>query len=406
MKIPFFLRKHHTVFTSIFTVTLLMIVVLLSAKLSAFFFEYRPSFPYHELLQNYSLPTWISAFAGFDGVHYLTIAERGYKSAGLIQAFFPVWPLTLSIGFQIGNTVLFGLLLNFILMVVLVYFLQKLVQAYYPNVKMHRFLLIFLIFPTSFFFFALYSETLFFLLIVGAFLAAHHKKWFLVCGLVMLASATRIVGIVLVPALLIELWSQSQPKPQLPKTLMASMRGFSFKNIFIFFKANLKEIFLICLGSLGLLSYMTYLQLTFGDAFLFKTVQSQWGHDRSDSLILYPQVVYRYLKIIFTSFEFTVGWWSVAQEMVVGLLAPFLPVFFIRKIRLSHLLFGFLVTIVPTLTGTFSSLPRYILIAFPMYISMSLFFEKRPRLFWIWIAISTAALILNTMLFVQGHWVA
>jgi len=390
--------KYPVLLKSIVLVTGARIFTFFVAMISGTLLAYKPSFPYWEMLQTYSLPHWVSAFAGFDGVHYITIAEHGYSYAGLIQAFFPVWPAILSLGALLGNTILFGLIANYLLLIALVYFLIRFVKASYPALDYNTFLLLFLVFPTAMFYFALYSEVLFMLLIITTFLAAHHKKWWLAAILTILASATRIVGIVLVPALLIELWMQSnQYKPLLK---------IRFKHITNFLQTNWKNILVICTGSLGLLSYMTYLHITFGDALLFKTVQSQWGHDRSDTLILYPQVMFRYLKIMLTSFEFTIGWWSVAQEFLVGFIAPFLPLMFFRRIRFSHLFFGFCVTIIPTLTGTFSSLPRYILVAFPIFLGLYCLLEKRPKLYWLWIVFSTLALICNTILFVQGYWVA
>ncbi len=392
------IRSYPILIKSIVLVTFARFLTFFLAMVSDFILPYRPSFPYAGLLENYSLPHWITAFAGFDGVHYLTIAENGYSFAGLVEAFFPVWPVSLHLAFKMGNTLGYGLLANFFLMIPLVYFLIHFIKSCYPKINVNRFLLLFLVFPTSMFFFAMYSETLFMLLIITTFLAAHHKKWWLAALLTIIASATRIVGVILVPALLIELWMQSNQNTALLK--------IRFTHVQKFVTSKWKEIVLICTGCLGLLAYMLYLQINFGDALLFKTVQSQWGHDRSDTIILYPQVIYRYIKIMLTSFEFTLGWWTVAQEMVVGLIAPFLPLLFFRKIRLSHLFFGFCVTIIPTLTGTFSSLPRYILVAFPIFLGLYYLLEKRPKLFWLWILFSTLALICNTILFVQGYWVA
>ena len=356
------------------------------------FLAYQPSFPYADTLaQNYQLPRWIYSFAGFDGVHYLTIVEKGYVGTGLIQAFFPVWPYLLRFGSLFGNTIVVGLIIQFFLTVGLFYVWQLFIKAIYPQVASKTAFFVLALWPTSLFFFALYSETLFLLLICSAFLAAHHKNWKVAVLVAAIASATRIVGVLLVPALMFEFWMQQE-------------KG-NLKTLPLFIKKHWQQLCFLSLGSLGLLAYMAYLYFQFGDPLLFKTVQSQWGHQRSDQLILYPQVVWRYAKSFLKSFKFELGWWTIAQEAVVGVVTPWLP-FVFKEIRLSHLLFGLSVTLVPTLTGTFSSLPRYILANFPIFIAVALLISKYPKSKFIWFALSTFILICNTILFIQGYWVA
>src|SRR6185369_6540698 len=79
---------------------------------------YAPTFPYFDIdLPQYSLPRWIYSWANFDGVHYLTIAQKGYIGTGLIQAFFPLLPYVLlrSLFLLSGghlNTLLTGLIIT------------------------------------------------------------------------------------------------------------------------------------------------------------------------------------------------------------------------------------------------------------------------------------------------------
>jgi len=387
------------------------------ASISPEFLPYQPSFSYPDALERYSLPKWIYSFAGFDGVHYLVIAERGYKSAGMIQAFFPVWPLILDFGHstisQLGikqlNTISWGLFLNGLILPILLFTWHTFVHAIYPELvspkKKWLPTLLLLSFPTSLFFFALYSEALFLTLVLGSFLAAHTKNWKLAIVLTIVASATRIVGVLLVPALLLEFWWQQQSLATKHFEWQAIKKSLHFRALFRFLVTNYKMILALALGSLGLLSYMTYLYLTFGDPLLFKTVQSTWGHQRSDSLILYPQVIFRYMKMFFVSFSFTVGWFTIIQEFLVGISLPWLPLLFYKKIRPSHLLFGSSVLLVPIATGTFSSLPRYALAAFSIFLVLLYILKDKPKLTAVWLSLSTFLLICNTILFIQGYWV-
>ena len=89
------------------------LLLLLLAVLAPGFFNYQPSFVAPESLSHYGLPAWLANWAGFDGVHYLSIAREGYKTIDLIQAFFPVYPLSiryLSLFFQ--NPLLSALIIS------------------------------------------------------------------------------------------------------------------------------------------------------------------------------------------------------------------------------------------------------------------------------------------------------
>jgi hypothetical protein len=388
------------------------------AAISPNFLPFQPSFSYPEMLETYSLPKWIHSFAGFDGVHYITIAERGYESAGMIQAFFPVWPLLLQAGHTIFsvigvpqlNTISWGVTLNFLLLPVLLYVWHQFVITIYPEFISAKYkwlpTAVLLAFPTSLFFFALYSETLFLTLILGTFLAAHTQNWKLAILLAIIASATRIVGVLLVPALLLEYWWQQQSLATQKFEWLAVKKSLQPAIIVHFLLSHYKMIATILLGSLGLLAYMTYLYIIFGDPLLFKTVQSDWGHERSDTLVMYPQVVVRYIRMLTTSFTLTVGWFTIVQEFLSGLFLPLSPLLLYKKIRPSHLFFGIAVLLIPISTGTFSSLLRYALASFPVFLVLLYLLKDKPKASTAWLAFSTFLLICNTILFIQGYWVA
>ncbi len=89
-------------------------ISLLLGYIAQFVLVYKPSFPYaYELLPKYGLPQWVYSWGNFDGVHYLTIIEKGYIGTGLIQAFFPLYPMVVRlVNSIIGNTLLSGLIVS------------------------------------------------------------------------------------------------------------------------------------------------------------------------------------------------------------------------------------------------------------------------------------------------------
>ena len=78
---------------------------------------------------------------------------------------------------------------------------------------------------------------------------------------------------------------------------------------------------------------------------------------------------------------------------------------FIKKINPSYLVFGFLSLFLPTLTGSFNSIPRYILVNFPIFISAAVFLSNKKALTLIFLTISMLLLCAETILFVRGYWV-
>lgn len=172
-------------------ISIISITVCVGIKL----FNYQPTFPYSaELLyryQNRFLTTW----AQFDGVHYLTIAENGYQGTGLIQAFFPLYPLLirwLSFGFL--NKIAIGIVISILSFLGALYFLYRLISLDEPKIVAVKSLMEVMLFPTAFFFIALYTESLFLLFVVTSFYAARKQKWWLAGFLGAIAGCNKLSG--------------------------------------------------------------------------------------------------------------------------------------------------------------------------------------------------------------------
>ncbi len=141
--------------------------------------------------------------------------------------------------------------------------------------------------------------------------------------------------------------------------------------------------------------------------FYFFHVQSEFGGGREEKLILLPQVFWRYLKILATVEQVNVRYYAYFQELVTAVIAFALLLASLVKVRWSYVVFGICAFLLPTLTGTFSSMPRYILVIFPIWMVLSLVMASVSRkIFTIYILLSTVWLLFNTILFIQGYWVA
>lgn len=328
-------------------------------------------FPYVGVLEESGLPYWIWSFGNFDGVHYIRIAQDGYAYQ-FTQAFFPFYPILIKLVSYLtfGNFLIAAVLISNIAFLIGLLLFYKLIKKTY-NEKMAFWSCLFLLtFPTSFYFGAVYTEGLFFLMIIGSFYLLERKKVFLASIVGAFASVTRLVGIFLAPSLV--------------------MKG-------------IKSFIPFLIVPLGLISYMIYLTIEFGNPFYFLTAQSIWGQERSTSgIVLLPQVFWRYLKILFTTSDLPLV--NALFELGTTLFAILLLILATKKVKREWLIFSWLSVLVPPLTGTLVSMPRYILVVFPIYIVLAQI--KSAKIKTIILIIFITLLIVTTSLFTRGYWVA
>lgn len=333
------------------------------------FIPYLGFFPYSDQLPGYNLPSWISSLANFDGLHYINIARSGY--AQFEQAFFPFYPILIKYLSPVfsNNQLLTGLIISnvaFLIGLVLLYKYLLLIRA---TTRVAPTILLLLAFPTSFFFGAVYTEGLFFLLLVSTLYFLKKENYLLVFVFAFLASTTRLIGVFLIIPIVFHLLSLSPASSGTKRSWIPAYAGMTFAPIF------------------GLAIYCFYLWRTTGDPFFFLTSQPIFGANRSSHLILLPQVYWRYFKIFITAshdFRFYV---SAIEFLIFNFVFVVLVLDLFRNLNIrnwsfiknlkfeirnyDHLalnIFSLSNLILPTLTGTFSSIPRYALFSLSFFI--------------------------------------
>lgn len=364
------------------------ILLFVPLVLSYFYLPIRKGFEYttlahylsaHSILNNSLLYPW----ANFDGVYYLTIAHAGYTVDN--SGFFPLYSIFIKIfglnsaTFSIQQFLTAAVLSSTFLLLGLIFF-QKLINIDYKQNISFNTLLFLLLFPTSFYFAATYPESLFFFLSIASFYFARKGNWVLSGISATLLTATRIVGIAIFPALLFEFYLQNKT----------------------FFSRRIIPIFL---APLGIISYFWYDHLNFGNFFQFAKAQVALHNNRSEHLILFPQTIYRYFKIFFMMNFSQFEWWIALLEFISFVFASaMIYVSWKKKIRLSYILFSIIALLIPASTGTFTGMPRYVLILFPMFIALALIKNKFIKA--AYVIISIILLIVLFMLFSKGYYIA
>lgn len=350
--------------------------------------EFGNRFPYWDTtLMVTNLPSWIWGFGNFDGVHYLRLVIYGYEGSQYSQAFFPLYPLLIKFLSFWQQYFLTALVLSNIFFLLGIYVFYKLLKIDYTDKVSFNSVLLLLAFPTAFYFGSVYSESLFFLLIVSS-LFFLRKGHYLEAGFFgALASSTRLLGLLLVPIFIIEIY------------FAFKKRNFKFKS-----EEFIKSIIAATIVPLGTLIYMWYLNVAFNNPLYFLTSQPFFGAERSSiPIVLLPQVIFRYFKILFSVPINSWQFFNSVLELSFTLSAIALLVISFKKIKLIYWLFAFGCLIIPTFTGTLSSMPRYILMIFfllPVLVEIS----KKYFIFLLILFIILEMLL--TSLFIRGYWVA
>lgn len=343
--------------------------------------------PYHIRPDNILLDVFGSRW---DTGFYLSIADEGYRYQGVhlpSVAFFPLLPLLIrAITWLVGDSLIAGLIITNTALLGATMLLYRLAEEEWGDSIAARTVWYLLIFPTSFFGSAIYSESLFLLCAIGALYFARKGYWESAAMLGLGAALTRLIGILVGPLLLAEWWMQRQRRPAENRPSWTALLAPS-------------------LVPLGTGAYMLYLQRAFGDPFAFANGAAAWGRAPRSPLITMTELLHRPAE----------GWLAAIQAGYLPLdnwIDLFAVLFFISlglallyQRRWSEGAFVLLGALVPLSSGLLMSQRRYMWVLFPAFILLARWGE-RP---WIDRLISTIFLLglaLFTALFANWYWVA
>lgn len=341
------------------------------------------AFVAYTLLANEYPDSIISIWNVWDTQHYLDIAEYGYTSStnderNLQIVFFPLYPYMIKIFSLIfKNYLLSALLVSNLAYAALVFYLYKLVRLDYESEDAFRSVIYISVFPTAIFLHAGYTESLYLALSIACFYYGRREKWALSGAFGMLAAATRITGIILLPVLVIEYLHQ---------------KGFKINEV-------RKNILWLAVIGLGFAFYLAINYATFGEPLKFLEIQNQhWS---------------KHLDLPYKGFLYSVGsafWRDPVGTLTAGLAEPIfavlglaLIVYSFFRIRLSYSLYALATWLLVTSTSFWLSIPRYTLSMFPIFIAMSLL-GKRRSVNYLIIFISLTLYTVLLIQYVRFNW--
>ncbi len=372
----------------------------------AVFANYLPAGPFHWLTPDVPLGR-LNVWAHWDGAWYSQIAAEGYTNHAS-TAFFPLYPLLVRSfaelfggPLSLGALSLWGVLISLAALPFALYFIYHIALTHWGEQTAKRAILALCFFPTTFFFNAVYTESLFLALSAGSLWAVRVRKDLLLgCALAAFATATRNVGVFLVVPLAYE-W----------------LRGGAGREY-----GWVRAVGCLALAPSGLAAYAAYLWSRFGNPSLFYTEQRRWGREATDPLSTLHDALLQGgtdLRRLFDPRLWSdpslgriadrLGAASDTYNLVLLGVALALLLAGLRVLPLSLSAYAFLLILPPAFFGTpqgpLMGLPRYLLVAFPIFIVLGALLENR-RLLGGWLVLSGAASLVLCALFVSWRFVA
>jgi hypothetical protein len=357
----------------------------------------------------------------WDAGWFVSIATDGYDLPALdATAFFPLYPLFIRI---VGTPIdavglagahsfeLAGILVSLAAFVVALYLLHRLTELELGARAADNAVALVALFPTSFFFSAIYSESLFLAFTVGCLYSARRDWWWRAAALGALAAATRSQGIVLLlPLAMMLLYGPREDREPV------SAEGRSWRPRY---RPSAREAAALLLVPLGVIAYMGYVRLTtrYGALAPFKA-QDVWGRELKGPIV----AAWDGARDAYDGVREAVAGTSLLPDWPEGLLARTSPLNFsalafavtgivgaLRRLPVAYGGYALGVLIVsisfPPPHEPLYSVPRFVIVLFPIFMWAGLALGVRTHRNLV-LAGSAAGLACLSGLFASGYWIA
>lgn len=381
--------------------------IIMSLELPAGNFRTERLFGWEELL--------VDVWQRWDAPWYLKIVTEGYRPERIIQgdggvlinpatAFFPLYPALVWLFGQVllGSYSVAGIVVSSLACLAGLVFVHRLTRQELGEDVANTSVRYLLIFPTAFFFFAIYTESVFLLVTAGSAYFAVRRQWWLAGTFGYFAALTRPSGILigLLVGLEYLLWLRRERR--WPRWEIGSL----------------------ALIPAGLVTYMGYLWIRFGDPLTHLKAQQNyiWARDyqspidtivevyRSVNLatdgLLSPQRIDEPVRMTLYLGGFRD---SNGYNLLFFLFGLAVAIAAFRYLRPSLAAYAVLMMVFPTFAPPpdtpLISVPRYMLPVFPIFMVLAVW-GQRPRIDR-WLTYPALVLLgIFTVRFATWYWVA
>jgi hypothetical protein len=323
----------------------------------------------------------LDMFSRWDASNYVSIAKYGYLTTGeqaYYIVFFPLYPLLIrAFTWDFAYINLTALVVANVCSFIAALYLYKLAKLEFGDGAAVKAVLFLSVFPTAYFLSAPYTEGLFFALIIACFYYARLGSWKIAGLLGFFASLTRLAGLVLLPALLVEYYHQVGWNPKKTRIDIA----FVFSAL------------------AGFLIYLAINNTVTGDPFTFMSIEASHWNNRFDPI----------------SGLQAAWWWALNRPPTDGITIGSAPIAFgifglvmigaavWKRFRPSYIVYMVMAWGIAVSTSWWISVPRYIMAMFPVFLVLATL-TKRKAVNAAIVAFSVAWLVFFTVLFALGWW--
>lgn len=244
--------------------------------------------------------------------------------------------------------------------------------------------------PTAFFFAAFYVEALLvFALVTSLYFGLTRRYWWaaIFAGL---ATGTKIIGIIAAPMLLILFIEQ--------ETILRSGLWTAVKTY------GSKIIGIMTVSLSGLLAYMTYLGIRFGDPLIFYKSNKAWG--RNEESFSLPTLLGNYAHVLDpTAYGPHINYLVSLSVLIVPIVALAIVAYGIYRKVWWMAAYTFLMIALPLSTGTLMSINRLALVLVPCAVYFAVITPRRFHIYvWLVIALMAVTEAILAAFFLQGSY--
>lgn len=328
-----------------------------------------------------------------DGGWYVAIAQGGYSYSETGQSsvnFFPLYPLAIHliqplaqlISYQ-SSYILAGLVISWLAFAAVCVLLYGLALDRFDQKTAYGAVLLLAIFPFSFFYGAIYTESLYLVLVLAAFLGIERRRWWLAAGAAALAGATRSPGII-VGACVVLVYGLDWLRT-----------GHSLR----------RDVLALVLTPLGTVAYLVYCWMRFHDPFVYvKANQIGWqgGHMQTGATLMAANILLHPAAGLRGGGDFDLIIRTVNVVLLPLFIVALLPI--ARLLGLPYVIYALASFALPlTVFSTVDGLGRYLSVIFPVFLVGAYTLRNRPHLRDFVCISSVAFLTVLTVLFVANY---
>lgn len=323
---------------------------------------------------------FLSAWNRWDAPNYIDIASKGYAGCvedgqHLFLVFFPLYPWLLkAVYVVIADWELSCLLLSTLAYAAGACFFYALLCEEYGKSIAEKSLVLLSVFPFSFFFGGMMTESLFFCTMAAGFYFVKKHNWLAVGLTGILCSLCRVQGVLLLGVAGVEFFVWYKPFLMIKQKKGKELLKLLFtKGVYLFF---------IPVGNL-IYFYINY--RVEGDPFRFSVYQKEHWYHSTTYFTNALEEIWGYAFAESTKNTLKVSIWI--PELLLFVLAVVLLFYGLRRHPLKYTAFLLVYTLVNYSVTFLISGGRYMSCAFPLFVILGEILDRHPKVYYIVVAV-------------------